>query len=68
MMAQPANSQVAGSIDSQHFMNAMSHQAVTWVRHRENLTIRPTWKELFNYGVGCCNWLLKNIPKDELFT
>ncbi|KAH6853247.1 hypothetical protein B0I37DRAFT_358851 [Chaetomium sp. MPI-CAGE-AT-0009] len=36
-----------------------SGRAATWLKTRD-LVQRPTWRELFNYGEGCCKWLLAN--------
>ncbi|KAH6622592.1 hypothetical protein F5144DRAFT_594920 [Chaetomium tenue] len=37
-------------------------------QRRGNLTTRPTWKELFDYGSGCCKWVIANNAGGEGFT
>ncbi|EAQ84211.1 predicted protein [Chaetomium globosum CBS 148.51] len=44
-------------------------RGATWIKRRGNLTARPTWKELFDYGSGCCKWVIANNNVDgECFT
>ena len=68
MATQSVMPQAAGGVDP-HFMNDVGRgKATTWVKHRENLTTRPTWQQLFNYGAECCHWIAKTDKKRVRFT
>ncbi len=50
----------------QHAMNQIGGGGgSTWVKVR-HLTARPTWKELFDYDVGCCKWLVDDPDRAKM--
>jgi hypothetical protein len=51
---------------AQHEMNQINSGAgSTWVKQR-HLEARPTWKELFDYGAGCCKWLANDPARTKI--